>query len=170
MGFSSFESPVRGSIPDRPTVRPRAHSIGRGSLFHAETHLEPELDALARLTALWRARFASGLLHPSYTINRDTTHPCNQPAKLRAVARRGKGAHRGLSAPRHPGLTPSTSPSELVSAATKTRPFRISIAETEANAAGRARGGAGLVRPSPAERTHSRAGRLALLNESFNHW
>jgi hypothetical protein len=24
-------------------------------------------------TALWRARFASGLLHPSYTINRDTT-------------------------------------------------------------------------------------------------
>jgi hypothetical protein len=24
-------------------------------------------------TALWGARFASGLLHPSYTINRDTT-------------------------------------------------------------------------------------------------
>jgi len=23
MGFSSFESPVRGSIPDRPTVRPK---------------------------------------------------------------------------------------------------------------------------------------------------
>ena len=25
-------------------------------------------------TALWRARFASGLLHPSYTINRGTAN------------------------------------------------------------------------------------------------
>jgi hypothetical protein len=27
-------------------------------------------------TALWGARFASGLLHPSYTTNRDTIRIC----------------------------------------------------------------------------------------------
>ena len=31
-------------------------------------------------TALWRARIPSGLLHPSYTINRDTTLPTQAKA------------------------------------------------------------------------------------------
>jgi hypothetical protein len=32
-------------------------------------------------TALWGARFASGLLHPSYTINRDTTTRWLEPER-----------------------------------------------------------------------------------------
>jgi len=36
-------------------------------------------------TALWGARFASGLLHPSYTINRDTTLGICSQIELRFV-------------------------------------------------------------------------------------
>jgi hypothetical protein len=42
-------------------------------------------------TALWGARFASGLLHPSYTINRDTTGQPVRGLSVDAIVRSERG-------------------------------------------------------------------------------
>jgi hypothetical protein len=53
-------------------------------------------------TALWGARFASGLLHPSYTTNRDTIPPSRRMSSVGETVRRfGIGPATNLDGPRN---------------------------------------------------------------------